>query len=525
MALSILSTISTNAIAAVIGDDYPYKDKVYGRYNLSLDVDPWNYFYRECTSFVAWRLNNTNGIAFHNKYEDKAFGNAGTWRDAAISMGLTVDYNPAVGSVAVTKLGSPGHVAWVAEVNGDNVTIEEYNFNGNHGRYNRRTISRYQAEGGYIHFKDLAISRPDTSAEIPDGVYSLQHKSSGKFISTGLSNENGGNTYLWEWANNNDQKFKFERQEDNTYKITSLYSGKVLDVYNQQTQDGANVHQWEWWGGNNQKWYIISSGGGYYKLIAQHSGRALDVHANGSANNTNIHQWEDDNSDRQKFILIPQLLPATSANIANGEYSVQHKSSNKYISAGRLVDDGISTKLWEWTDNNDQIFIFERQPDNTYSIKSKYSNKVLDVGGISLERGADVVQYLWNGLNNQRWYIVYCGNGYYKFIAKHSGQALDVHANGSANGTNIHQWTDDGSDRQKFKLIVQDLQFTPLIADLNDDGFVNTMDIALITSSTYWLKTSKDTGYDIKIDLNKDGLINALDITVITNPLNWLKSG
>ena len=63
-----------------------------------------------------------------------------------------------------------------------------------------------------------------------------------------------------------------------------------------------------------------------------------------------------------------------------------------------------------------------------------------------------------------------------------------------------------------------------LIGDVNNDKYVNALDIAVITNSTYWLKSSSDAGYDIKVDLNGDGFINALDITVITNPQNWLKS-
>ena len=68
---------------AQAADDYPYKDKVYGRYNNNLDVDPWRYYYRECTSFVAWRLNNRNGVAFHNQYGGVHFSHAKTWGDAA----------------------------------------------------------------------------------------------------------------------------------------------------------------------------------------------------------------------------------------------------------------------------------------------------------------------------------------------------------------------------------------------------------------------------------------------------------
>ena len=43
------------------GDDYPEELKEAGKDSL---VDPWNFYNRECVSFVAWRLNDRNGLAF-----------------------------------------------------------------------------------------------------------------------------------------------------------------------------------------------------------------------------------------------------------------------------------------------------------------------------------------------------------------------------------------------------------------------------------------------------------------------------
>jgi hypothetical protein len=49
-----------------------------------------------------------------------------------------------------------GHVAWVAEVHGDQVTIEEYNYDAGQGpeKYHKRSFHKSQVSG-YIHFKDL----------------------------------------------------------------------------------------------------------------------------------------------------------------------------------------------------------------------------------------------------------------------------------------------------------------------------------------------------------------------------------
>ncbi len=156
---SILSTIivfivftllsASFSYGAVLGDDYPYKGKS--------GVDPWNYYKCQCTSFVAWRLNHVNGVSFNNQYKGYHWGNAKTWISAAKNSGVTVNNTPKVGSVACSTAGTYGHVAWVAAVNGDNVTIEEYNYNYSEA-YHCRTLTKTQMSNKsfqYIHIKDI----------------------------------------------------------------------------------------------------------------------------------------------------------------------------------------------------------------------------------------------------------------------------------------------------------------------------------------------------------------------------------
>jgi surface antigen len=133
------------------GDDYPAYLK-----NAALDdlVDPWSFYNRECTSFVAWCLTSRNGISdFTNGYKGTHFGNANTWGSAARQVGIAVDMNPAVGSVAWSDSGKYGHVTWVSGVSGNNVTIEEYNY-GSVGGFGTRTVNK-TAFTGYIHIKDI----------------------------------------------------------------------------------------------------------------------------------------------------------------------------------------------------------------------------------------------------------------------------------------------------------------------------------------------------------------------------------
>lgn len=157
-------TIATapTVTASARGDDYPYT---------AIDaIDPWRLYTRECTSFAAFRLSSVNGFTL-----PPAYGNADVWGSRARQEGYRVDMTPAVGAIAWWT--SPMHVAWVSAVNGDSVEIEEYNY-GVRYTYGKRTISKY-AVSGYIHFKDLENSTPNTLPVLaPSGTYTASTRMS-----------------------------------------------------------------------------------------------------------------------------------------------------------------------------------------------------------------------------------------------------------------------------------------------------------------------------------------------------------
>jgi surface antigen len=116
--------------------------------------DPWGFALRNCTSFVAWRLRVTNGLAdFTNGFGGVTWGNADQWDRAARSLGYLVDHVPAVGSVAQTDDGRVGHVAWVSAVGDGTVTVEEYNM-AVAGGYDVRTVPT--SDFRYLHLDDVA---------------------------------------------------------------------------------------------------------------------------------------------------------------------------------------------------------------------------------------------------------------------------------------------------------------------------------------------------------------------------------
>jgi len=116
--------------------------------------DPWGFALRNCTSFVAWRVRVTDGMAgFENHLGGVHWGNADQWDEAAASLGYLVDGVPAVGAVAQTDDGRVGHVAWVSAVGAGTVTVEEYN-HAVAGGYDARTVPTSSFR--YLHLADTA---------------------------------------------------------------------------------------------------------------------------------------------------------------------------------------------------------------------------------------------------------------------------------------------------------------------------------------------------------------------------------
>jgi len=127
--------------AQALGDDYPWP-------TAGDTLSPLNYYYRQCTDFVAWRLNRDVGsfaAPFRWAWADLTpnGGDAYQWKSAWETHGWTVSDVPVAGSVA--WFGWDNHVSYVKQVNDDgSVLIEEYNYV--YRVYGQRTLQASEVE-------------------------------------------------------------------------------------------------------------------------------------------------------------------------------------------------------------------------------------------------------------------------------------------------------------------------------------------------------------------------------------------
>ena len=100
--------------------------------------DKWLFYQGQCTSWVAYRLSQLNGIAFSNSYRGQHWGAASNWGTAARNLKIAMNGTPTLGSVAWY---SSGHVAYVEKVNSPtSVVISEMNYDYANG-FRLRTIT------------------------------------------------------------------------------------------------------------------------------------------------------------------------------------------------------------------------------------------------------------------------------------------------------------------------------------------------------------------------------------------------
>jgi surface antigen len=173
ISLSVLGLVPASAVAAA-PQDAGYVAAIGAEpFDGGYDPDPWQFYAYECTSYVAYRLNQ-EGTSFSDSYNGVHWGNASHWVQAAKEANIPSGSIPKSGAVAVWV--DKNHVAFVDSVTNGLATFNEYNasytydppkYRWNPPGYDRST-SRPNPSGGaptlYLYFPNVTVPmRPASS--------------------------------------------------------------------------------------------------------------------------------------------------------------------------------------------------------------------------------------------------------------------------------------------------------------------------------------------------------------------------
>jgi hypothetical protein len=138
--------------------------------------------------------------------------------------------------------------------------------------------------------------------------------------------------------------------------------------------------------------------------------------------------------------------------------TVQHSGKNLDINYVSL-DRGAQAIQWPANGGRNQAWRFiPTATAGVYFIQVQHSGMMLDVEGVSTEAGARVIQWPANGQINQMWRLVPVGStGTFNIVAQHSNMALDVGGVSRDDGALIIQWPTNGGTNQMWRPAVSGL--------------------------------------------------------------------
>lgn len=132
---------------------------------------------------------------------------------------------------------------------------------------------------------------------------------------------------------------------DGTYRVVARHSGKALDVYGEATADGSNVDQWTYDGGGNQRWALTHLGGNVYRILGVQIGKALQVATLSTADDTNIDIGTYTAAANQQWMISA---------LAGGYFRLAPSSSigSALDVGGASLNDGANVHQWTWLGGN-----------------------------------------------------------------------------------------------------------------------------------------------------------------------------
>ncbi len=271
--------------------------------------------------------------------------------------------------------------------------------------------------------------------------YKFTNLANGNCIDTYNHTTSGSDVTQNSSSSSGNQHWTFINLGNGYYKIQNRSNDLYLDSMG-RTGNGSICGMWTSSGSYNQQW-SISRGDGYIKIINRANGLCLDTGAVTTAG-ASLQMWANGSSDNQKWIQT----------VCDGSYRIVNRNSGKALDVyQQSTSDGANVIQWPYNGGNNQKWTIVEAGGGYYRIVNVNSGKDLDVYQSSTADGGNVIQWSHNGGNNQLWQINDLGNGYYSIINKNSGKALDVYQNSTADGGNVVQWSYNSGNNQQWQII------------------------------------------------------------------------
>jgi len=252
------------------------------------------------------------------------------WQRFYVSDGAT----PQQGDIAVWEYGGYqynyilkyGHVGIVVAIKGSSIEIVDQDSNKNRvAELNTYPWNQVKCfiRPDFIHLTNYANLGEDFYATILSKEHWKPISKVAENDKIYLKNENGTSRQVW----------RFKRQSDGSYIISSCFDGKALEMTDGIREAGKQITaQGEFWGGYYQQWFLVPKDGGYVFLSKHYPDVKWVMHNKDSSsadgNTIQIQKWNDSSSqiwsvykDYDVQLTGPKLTVAFDSNSGENKFS------------------------------------------------------------------------------------------------------------------------------------------------------------------------------------------------------------
>ena len=320
----------------------------------------------------------------------------------------------------------------------------------------------------------IDVKTPKPYKPLPDGLYNIQVKHSGKYMSVDEA-PTGIYTFISQNDLEDNNRFKFVVQRKGyDYEIRPVNNEKYLTILGRSESNGAGLIEFDARGFDNQRFHIVPDGEtGYYKIINKNSNLYLAVRgANNQSNGGDIVQFQDFGSGNFRWKFEPvEDVPA----IEDGDYYIKAVHSDKYMAVkDRASSNGATIEQTEYFKNDSLAFEVTRQIDGFYKIRPAYSSKVLTtVDNPNNSNGKPAFIFSDIDAGNQKFMLTELATkGQFTISPKNNPtRTLAVAGQGQDNGDQVVLWEYLGSDNFKWVFEAKPKK-AKLAKGLKNDDFV-----------------------------------------------------
>lgn len=152
--------------------------------------------------------------------------------------------------------------------------------------------------------------------------------------------------------------------EGTTFHLRNVMANKYIDLPGKDTDsrsrdNGANVQLWDLDSGNDRKMEFVPAGNGYHHIRFHHANVQLDVHGCFSGTwfcgtykdekGANVQIWKSGDSEPQQWKL-EQVNP--------GQFRIKNRYSDKYLDARKsdIHKNGCNVLQWDWNGGENQLW-------------------------------------------------------------------------------------------------------------------------------------------------------------------------